>query len=399
MSKKYLLNNALIALLVLFLAPNLAFAQSADDSSVIASSALPQNPVTQNVESLTLNATIEPDIPEYSIGCNLADRIIAIKQSDYFTSTIESCSTSIVNGSTNIYLEATIIPTEAGRAKESFPIVIGSRQPNNKFNKYGAYEVTYSTGGLTIESPVLTQTSPGVYSTTLTANTSTPVSINSTVEFYYINAGQNESIESCMITTNGNTCQVSNVIIRQAAIDSGTIYAQLAKFARVSTKITDPNPPVGTKKIFVTTAAFTGNLGGFAGANTKCASDSQAAGGTYKALLNGNNATTNGTTYVRTDGTTVIAMATGGNLVEHNDLQHSISTGQDAWAWTGGGGDIAEFNCNGWTSVSTQYGGITGTINAATAAWYYTDSDSGETTVPAPRLCDTLEHLYCVQQQ
>lgn len=141
--------------------------------------------------------------------------------------------------------------------------------------------------------------------------------------------------------------------------------------------------------IFVTASSSTGNLGGFAGANTKCNSATNkpkdgapGTGKTYKALLNSNNATVSGTAYYRTDGLTLIATATGGNLVGANSLTNAIST-TSVVAWTG-----ASYNCSNWTSVDRTVAGSTGKSNVSTSEWW----------TPNSTLCNNSSRLYCVAQ-
>jgi hypothetical protein len=142
--------------------------------------------------------------------------------------------------------------------------------------------------------------------------------------------------------------------------------------------------------IFLTSTSYNGNLSGFSGADTKCNSPSDpskpstgfARNYTYKALLNGNNATVNGVTYYRTDGTTKIAVATGGNLVGSSSLITAISTAA-AGTWTGSGGAAT---CSTWTSAASS--GRRGFSNSSSSTYW----DSGNAG------CSTLSRLYCVSQ-
>jgi hypothetical protein len=106
--------------------------------------------------------------------------------------------------------------------------------------------------------------------------------------------------------------------------------------------------------IFVTSATYNGNLGGFASADRNCTTDASkpaagsAASYTSKALLSGNNAATNGVSYYRPDGTTLIASATGGNLAGANSLTNSGSTSNPR-AWTGAANAAG---CTLWTDAT-----------------------------------------------
>ena len=139
--------------------------------------------------------------------------------------------------------------------------------------------------------------------------------------------------------------------------------------------------------IFVTTDTYTGNLTGLSGADQKCNSDPGKPGGfaldyNYKALLNGNNATVSGTAYYRTDGITLIATATGGNLVGLSPLSHSIDASGSLTVWTGANGN----NCSNWTSTTTT--GDRGAASSLTTQYWF----AGTST------CSTARALYCVSQ-
>ena len=141
--------------------------------------------------------------------------------------------------------------------------------------------------------------------------------------------------------------------------------------------------------IFVTTDTYTGNLAGFSGADQKCSSDPGKPGGfaldyTYKALLSGNNATMSGTAYYRTDGITLIATATGGDLVGLSPLTHSIDASGSLTPWTGASGN----SCSNWTSNSNTTTGDSGTASSSTTQYWYTGTHA----------CNTVRVLYCVSQ-
>ncbi len=141
--------------------------------------------------------------------------------------------------------------------------------------------------------------------------------------------------------------------------------------------------------IFLSSSTYNGNLGGFSGANAKCNTDAAkpssgfAADYTYKALLNGNNATTNGVSYYRADGTTLIATATGGNLVSSSSLVNTISS-VSSFVWTGANGSST---CSNWTSGGAGTGNL-GSSNSATSTYWNSSSIS----------CSSTLRLYCVSQ-
>ena len=143
--------------------------------------------------------------------------------------------------------------------------------------------------------------------------------------------------------------------------------------------------------IFGSASNFDGNLGGFAGADAKCNADANkpSGAGTYKALLAGNNATVAGKTYYRTDKSTIIAVATGGDLVGFNPLMNSIlpNIGTFPAAWTGiSNGITPAQNCENWGEGGSD--GDAGGMDLATNQWANAE----------PAGCDQLRYLYCVQQ-
>lgn len=147
--------------------------------------------------------------------------------------------------------------------------------------------------------------------------------------------------------------------------------------------------------IFVTSSSYNGNLSGFSGANTKCTNDINKPSATftsnytYKALLNNNTATNTGGQYYRTDGSTLIATATGGNLVGAAAIVNSISSsGSSSNVWTGATVNGTTNNCKNWTLSSNNDYGRVGLDNSPTAAWY---------SSATPR-CNTSAKLYCVSQ-
>ena len=141
--------------------------------------------------------------------------------------------------------------------------------------------------------------------------------------------------------------------------------------------------------IFGSTLAYDGRLDGFTGADAKCNADTNKPAGTYKALLAGNNATVAGKTYYRTDKSTIIAVATGGDLVGFNPLVNSIlpNIGTFPAAWTGiSNGITPAQNCENWGEGVSN--GDAGGMDLATNQWANAE----------PAGCDQLRYLYCVQQ-
>lgn len=183
----------------------------------------------------------------------------------------------------------------------------------------------------------------------------------------------------------------------------------------------DAPPP--RKLIFVTSQAFTGNLGGIAGADAKCQTLAQAAGrpGTFKAWLG--NATTSAASrvthatipYVLVDGTTVAGDFTGltsGTLlhaIDVTELGTAALGGTATECFTGATGKLVWTNARpdgtivntdpasscgaDWNSSgpSTDHGpfGIVGNIGASDAKW---------TLLCGSGRCETTAPLYCLEQ-
>lgn len=190
------------------------------------------------------------------------------------------------------------------------------------------------------------------------------------------------NIASCtsVVTTTDSTSVGTGYLFNASA--AGGISATPSSFKVV----------LSNNVIFVTTGLWNGDLGGFAGADAKCNADANkpsgsdaGAGKTYKALLNGNNATTSGVTYYRTGGITPIAVATGGNLVGAASLENSIGSGQ---VWTGAtDNDGATYNCTNWTTNSSGVSGRVGASANPINWWSFLTAT-----------CNNLRKLYCVAQ-
>lgn len=154
------------------------------------------------------------------------------------------------------------------------------------------------------------------------------------------------------------------------------------------------------KRIFITQTAYTGNLGGIAGADTKCAIDANNPGGTFKALI------VDGTNRVATTGsqtgwvlaTTKSYYTLGWSLIGTTDvnglftttnLANAVTTAA-ASAWTGltTTWTTSANTCTGWT-LTTGNGdaGTTNTINVANFI------SNGMTNA-----CTSTFRLICVEQ-
>jgi TolB-like protein/class 3 adenylate cyclase len=186
-----------------------------------------------------------------------------------------------------------------------------------------------------------------------------------------------------------------------------------------------------SKIVFITSAKYTGNLGGVAGADAKCQQLAEGAGlpGTYKAWLSDKTSSPAATftrwngLYVLVDGTEVASNWLG--LTEHFHLVpiKITETGLDAGeslVWTntapsGGPGpgpvtkeyfkslwgpqwgsgyppEVRDGGCQNWTSSNGDlYDGRTGNSSAQTTPWTY---------FPLAQIadCNELLRLYCFQQ-
>jgi hypothetical protein len=139
--------------------------------------------------------------------------------------------------------------------------------------------------------------------------------------------------------------------------------------------------------IFLSDATYSGNLGGFAGADSKCNADVNKpitdANITYKALLNGNGATVLNVDYYTANGSSLIATATGVNLVGYSGLTNPISS-INSRVWTG-----ADTNkdCSNWTQGDSTTGSY-GISNELGGSYY-----GGFV-----QFCSSSAKLYCVAQ-
>lgn len=187
----------------------------------------------------------------------------------------------------------------------------------------------------------------------------------------------------------GVTVNSASSITVTSPAGSGTVDVTVTTPGGTSSTSSADQYQYGVPIIFSTTTLFNGNLGGLSGADSKCNATGSgkpttgfAANYTYKALLNGNNATTSGVTYYRKNGTTVIATATDGNLVGSSTLVNSISTTSDM-AWTG-----AFSNCSSWNSSNFSATGTTGSADSVSSTYWSNQGSS----------CSVNRNLYCVSQ-
>lgn len=181
---------------------------------------------------------------------------------------------------------------------------------------------------------------------------------------------------SSLITTTDSTAIGSGYLLKVTA--AGGLSATPESFTIFSNNV-----------IFVTASSSNGNFGGLVGADARCNGSSSkpqngapGTGKTYKALLNSNNATVSGTAYYRTDGLTLIATASNGNLVGATSLASAISS-NSAVPWTGANND-----CSTWTASDSSSRGTTGSSSSNSSSWWSS----------SPAACNALRPLYCVAQ-
>jgi len=162
------------------------------------------------------------------------------------------------------------------------------------------------------------------------------------------------------------------------------------------------------KRVFVSEASVSPNLGGLTGADTLCTSLAQTAGlpGVYKAWLSDettsakNRLAHSSIPYARVDGVVVannFADLTDGSLLAPiNITQNSTPVrglGLTVLVWTGttaDGSTIAGRTCNNWTDATNTFAATAGGPGSTNGSWTNTEELG----------CAGFgsRHLYCVQQ-
>jgi len=163
------------------------------------------------------------------------------------------------------------------------------------------------------------------------------------------------------------------------------------------------------KRVFVTEATVSPNLGGLAGADAQCTSLAQTAGlpGIYKAWLSDettsakNRLTHSSVPYARVDGVVVannFADLTDGSLLAPIAITQNgsvVSTGPSVFAWTGttaDGSTIAGHTCNNWTVANLSFNAASGQPGSTSGSW--TDTAA----LLACGIVGASVHMYCFQQ-
>ncbi|PCC71302.1 Myxococcus cysteine-rich repeat-containing protein [Nannocystis exedens] len=159
------------------------------------------------------------------------------------------------------------------------------------------------------------------------------------------------------------------------------------------------------KRVFVTSISWNGNLGGIAGAKSKCQARAATGnlGGTWDAWISTGTNNPAGrfvkstTRYARLDGVEIAqtwADLTDGTLdapINVNEFG-DMSPQADVWTGTADDGTSLSEHCNGWTT-SSGLGvlGIEGRNNAVDFNW------TARSLINASN-CSTLQRLYCFEQ-
>ncbi len=170
------------------------------------------------------------------------------------------------------------------------------------------------------------------------------------------------------------------------------------------TPIATPTPtPAPSKRVFISSASYNGNLGGLTGADSKCQqlADSRSLGGTWKAWLSSSTVSTasrlthnngqykllNNTVIANnwndlTDGTILGQIAT-------TEANNSL-TNKKVWTNTKIDGGIYASNrsCSNWASSSSGIQGRQGDNTSTTTSW----------TSQADNACNASRNLYCFEQ-
>jgi hypothetical protein len=172
----------------------------------------------------------------------------------------------------------------------------------------------------------------------------------------------------------------------------------------------------GQKTVFVTSVVYGGNLGGLAGADSKCQTlaDAASLGGTFRAWLSDGTGTAaarlthSSGAYVLVDGTVVandwtqLASGTLLHPIDETEQKGAATAGSAssqacfgaacAWTDTNADGTLAEgsFSCVNWSSQSPNDNAVLGETTATTTYWSSFATSSG--------VCDLTAPLYCVQQ-
>lgn len=161
---------------------------------------------------------------------------------------------------------------------------------------------------------------------------------------------------------------------------------------------------VEVRRVFVTSAKWTGKLGGLTGADEKCRLAAQAAGlgGQWRAWLSDNNSSPftrfekSSVPYRRVDGTIVANDwndLVDGNLAANIQLDENgvlvvADDGVEVWTGTKENGDRLDPICNGFVNENSNQNGRVGVADQSSKIW----------TSIYEKTCDANLRLYCFEQ-
>lgn len=254
------------------------------------------------------------------------------------------------------------------------------------------------------------------------------VTIDSTGQKAYINGDYRPLIShgsqniNWLIATIGRRNSGGSYLFFDGLVDEVRVYNRVLNMAEVQQLynlgvISTPTPtPQASKRVFVTSTTYSGNLGGLSGADAKCQDRANAAslGGTWKAWLSDSNTSVssrfNQSTlpYKLISGTTIAnnwTDLTDGTLQSTIDVTElgTQTAGWYIWTYTqiDGSSMIAQnsYNCHNWTtagSAATNDLGIVGNNGYTNSGWTSTILNPGcngfyQASTP------TI-HLYCFEQ-
>ena len=161
-----------------------------------------------------------------------------------------------------------------------------------------------------------------------------------------------------------------------------------------------------SRRVFVTTQTWTGNLGGLAGANAKCqdAADAAGLGGTYKAWIATGKAneapadhfSKSTAPYVRVDGEVIAAnwddLVDAELAIAINVTEDGVAAGGTNHVWTNVKADgtrlDAAMHCTDFTNGAGSQDARVGVRNGTDQKW--TDENTHK--------CSDSRHLYCFEQ-
>lgn len=244
--------------------------------------------------------------------------------------------------------------------------------------------------------------------TVMSDNTSAgDVTTPGTKSFTFTNG--NWSTEQNLVVTGAGTIAAYKIIINGGVTSSDANYTGITGTV-LHTGIGVQNVTAGNKFIFLTSSAYTGNLGGIAGADAKCNSaGNKPNGSTYKAMIAASGVRVACTTancgggagehidwvlypttqYTRPDNTAI--GTTTANGIFAFSLTASISTASQS-PWTGLGADwTTSSNCSSWGSTGGN--GQAGLANATSPSAINAGFGMGSGLT-----CAAMYPIYCAEQ-